>query len=78
MNRTVSSRKSLAALLNFMTCSMNAAICWWLYNKGSEYYVFSAVFSVFAGVIALGNFFGYLEAKDAERAERLYRDIYGR
>jgi hypothetical protein len=75
---TVSSRKSFAALINFMACAVNAGLAWWLYNKGSDFYVFNVICTAFSGVLAVGNFLGYLEAKDAERAERLYRDIYGR
>lgn len=77
MARTVSSAKSLAALLNFLAFALNASIAWWLYNRGSEFYVFNVVFGGFSGVLALGNFFGYIAAKDKEQAEEMSRRIRG-
>lgn len=75
---TVSSRKSFAALINFMACTVNAGLAWWLYNKGSDFYVFNTVCAVFSGVLAVGNFIGYIDAKDAETRDKIFKDIYGR
>jgi len=69
---TRSSSKSLAALLNFLAFALNASIAWWLYNKGSEFYVFNVVFGAFSGVLAIGNFMGYIDAKDEERRAEIY------
>jgi hypothetical protein len=77
MRRSVSSRKSLAALLNFMACAFNASFAWWGYAEGSEFYMFNVVFGIFSGILALGNFLGYLDAKFEEDIERNRRQISG-
>jgi len=78
MYHKIAARKSLAALANFFICAVNASIAWVSYNEGTSFYGVNIVFSIFSGVLALGNFFGYLEAKDRANAEDMYNEVYGR
>lgn len=75
----VSSIKPSAAIANLAVFLFNLGFFLvWMHNGEFEAAVFHACLSAFNLVMTLSMFFGYLEAKDKENTEEIYRRIYGK